>query len=32
MVEKVYNKYFDYTMAGVEDIAGMKGRNSIRDT
>uniref|UniRef100_A0A915DIP2 Cation/H+ exchanger domain-containing protein n=1 Tax=Ditylenchus dipsaci TaxID=166011 RepID=A0A915DIP2_9BILA len=32
MIENVYKRYCDYTMAGVEDIAGMKGRNSIRDT
>jgi len=32
MVEKVYNKYFDYTMAGIEDIIGQKGRHFIRDT
>ncbi|VDD88441.1 unnamed protein product, partial [Enterobius vermicularis] len=32
MIQSVYMKYFDYTMAGVEDIAGQKGHNSIRDT
>ncbi|TKR93984.1 hypothetical protein L596_008342 [Steinernema carpocapsae] len=32
MLESVYGRYFDYTMAGVEDIAGQKGRNSVRDT
>ncbi|KAI1721766.1 sodium/hydrogen exchanger family domain-containing protein [Ditylenchus destructor] len=31
MIENVYNRYCDYTMAGIEDIAGQKGRNSIRD-
>lgn len=31
MVEKVYNRYFDYTMAGLEDIAGQKGSHSVRD-
>ena len=25
MVESVYNKYLDYMMSGVEDIAGQKG-------
>lgn len=32
MVEAVYNKYFDYTMAGIEDIIGQRGRHFIRDT
>ncbi|KAM3721035.1 putative Na(+)/H(+) antiporter nhx-9 [Dirofilaria immitis] len=31
MIQSVYMRYFDYTMAGVEDIAGQKGYNSIRD-
>nr|CAD2196696.1 unnamed protein product [Meloidogyne enterolobii] len=32
MVEKVYNKYFDYTMAGIEDIIGQRGRHFFRDS
>ncbi|KHN87419.1 putative Na(+)/H(+) antiporter nhx-9 [Toxocara canis] len=32
MIQSVYMRYFDYTMAGVEDIAGQKGHNSVRDT
>ncbi|CAD5227427.1 unnamed protein product [Bursaphelenchus xylophilus] len=31
MVENVYNKYFDFAMAGIEEIAGQKGSHSIRD-
>ncbi|VBB30657.1 unnamed protein product [Acanthocheilonema viteae] len=31
MIQSVYMRYFDYTMAGVEDIAGQKGYNSVRD-
>ncbi|KAL3077285.1 hypothetical protein niasHS_013274 [Heterodera schachtii] len=31
MVEKVYNKYFDYTMAGIEDIVGQRGKHFFRD-
>ena len=29
---KVYNKYFDYTMAGIEDIIGQRGRHFFRDS
>ncbi|VDM91452.1 unnamed protein product [Litomosoides sigmodontis] len=31
MIQSVYMRYFDYTMSGVEDIAGQKGYNSVRD-
>lgn len=31
MTESVYIKYLDYTMAGLEDIAGVRGHNRIRD-
>ncbi|KAK0401327.1 hypothetical protein QR680_015719 [Steinernema hermaphroditum] len=31
LLESIYTRYFDYTMAGVEDIAGQKGRNYVRD-
>lgn len=32
MVEKVYGRFMDYTMAGIEDIIGQRGRHFIRDT
>lgn len=31
MTESVYNKYLDYMMSGVEDIAGQQGHYSLRD-
>nr|CAD2144094.1 unnamed protein product [Meloidogyne enterolobii] len=31
MTEKVYIKYCDYMMSGLEDIIGFKGKNSVRD-
>lgn len=31
LVENVYNRYCDYTMAGIEDIIGMNGRHTLRD-
>uniref|UniRef100_A0AC35GQM1 Sodium/hydrogen exchanger n=1 Tax=Panagrolaimus sp. PS1159 TaxID=55785 RepID=A0AC35GQM1_9BILA len=31
LVENVYNRYCDYTMAGIEDIIGMSGRHTLRD-
>ncbi|CAD5227425.1 unnamed protein product [Bursaphelenchus xylophilus] len=31
MVENVYNKYFDFAMAGVEEITGQRGSHSVRD-
>uniref|UniRef100_A0A914YNS9 Sodium/hydrogen exchanger n=1 Tax=Panagrolaimus superbus TaxID=310955 RepID=A0A914YNS9_9BILA len=30
LVENIYKRYFDYTMTGIEDIAGQKGIHSIR--
>uniref|UniRef100_A0A914QCX1 Sodium/hydrogen exchanger n=1 Tax=Panagrolaimus davidi TaxID=227884 RepID=A0A914QCX1_9BILA len=30
LVENIYNRYFDYTMTGIEDVAGQRGKNSIR--
>ncbi|CAJ0602225.1 unnamed protein product [Cylicocyclus nassatus] len=32
MAESIYNKYLDYMMSGVEDIAGQQGQYSIMDT
>ncbi|CAJ0949748.1 unnamed protein product, partial [Mesorhabditis belari] len=32
MTESIYTKYFDYTMSGIEDIAGIRGEHYIRDT
>ncbi|VDM71171.1 unnamed protein product [Strongylus vulgaris] len=32
MAESVYNKYLDYMMSGVEDIAGQQGQYSILDS
>ncbi|VDK54608.1 unnamed protein product [Cylicostephanus goldi] len=31
MAEIIYNKYLDYAMSGVEDIAGQKGHYTLRD-
>ena len=31
LVENVYNRYCDYTMAGIEDIIGMSGKHTLRD-
>uniref|UniRef100_A0A914CJ43 Cation/H+ exchanger domain-containing protein n=1 Tax=Acrobeloides nanus TaxID=290746 RepID=A0A914CJ43_9BILA len=31
LVHKIYDRYFDYTMSGIEDIAGYHGKHSIRD-
>ncbi|KJH43584.1 sodium/hydrogen exchanger 3 [Dictyocaulus viviparus] len=31
MTESVYNKYLDYMMSGLEDIAGQQGHYSLRD-
>ncbi|KHJ89390.1 hypothetical protein OESDEN_10787 [Oesophagostomum dentatum] len=31
MTESVYNKYLDYMMSGLEDIAGQQGHYSFRD-
>ncbi|KAI6192537.1 Sodium/hydrogen exchanger [Aphelenchoides fujianensis] len=31
MIENVYNKYFDFTMAGIEDVVGQKGKHAVRD-
>uniref|UniRef100_A0A914Z9U9 Sodium/hydrogen exchanger n=1 Tax=Panagrolaimus superbus TaxID=310955 RepID=A0A914Z9U9_9BILA len=31
LVENVYNRYCDYTMAGIEDIIGMNGKHTLRD-
>ncbi|CAD6192484.1 unnamed protein product [Caenorhabditis auriculariae] len=32
MTEHIYHELIDYTMAGMEDIAGFKGHHWIRDT
>ncbi|PAV62386.1 hypothetical protein WR25_26733 [Diploscapter pachys] len=32
MIEYIYNELIDYSMAGMEDIAGFKGHHWIRDT
>ncbi|KAE9421004.1 hypothetical protein Angca_002159 [Angiostrongylus cantonensis] len=31
MTESIYNKYLDYMMSGLEDIAGQQGHYSLRD-
>uniref|UniRef100_A0AC35F8Q9 Sodium/hydrogen exchanger n=2 Tax=Panagrolaimus sp. PS1159 TaxID=55785 RepID=A0AC35F8Q9_9BILA len=31
LIQNVYNRYFDYTMAGIEDIIGVHGKNTVRD-
>ncbi|KAI1703150.1 sodium/hydrogen exchanger family domain-containing protein [Ditylenchus destructor] len=32
LIEKIYDRYYDYMMAGLEDIAGLKGKHSIRES